>query len=278
MRSVVVPCAHFRSNEEIIGLITLLVDMQLFATLQTAKSDLIGAAKAITNPDARSRVFTLLAKLRESSRLLDCKEFGGPCADACVCSAELGAASFVVSDGCDNVGGSQVVQLAQYAISRERDQLLQTDFSHYESRSRDEWESTVLVPLFKFAKALYIIDYIAGRNLGEFRDSLEWIIGVFRRSAPIGPIVLFTSAEDPALRRECALWAKRFNIRLEFRVYSARRPDSMQHDRFLITQSFGLQIGRGLNILSGQRVLPTSLHIVRKPADVLNACYRAAKV
>jgi hypothetical protein len=275
MRSVVIPCSHL-NDDNVLGLISLLHDMQGFATLQIAKSGLADSIKALHDPTMRSKALQLFERLKKDSRVVDCKAFGGPCAVNCLCQIELSAAAIVIDDGCGAVAAGNTVPLTQYIVRGPHELLTQADFSSYKIGTRGDWEDHILRPLFRFAKALTIVDYIAGQNFHEFQKSLEWVISVFRETAPAAPVTLFTNVRSLDEQRRVGTWAKAVSVKTIFRRYSPNHNDSLPHDRFLITQSTGLQIGRGLNLRIGEEVRSSSVHLIGNPGDVLNMCFSAS--
>ncbi len=281
MRSVVIPCSHLDEQNEL-ELIALLTDVQAFATLQIAKSDLLASVRALSNSTVRRRATVLLERLRKASRLVDCAAFSGTCKEA-LCEAELAAANVMIDDGCSRgVGcsvvpaGCDIVPLSRYILSGVHEQLTSGDFSKLAISRRSDWEENILKPLFRFAKSLYIVDYVAGRNMAEFSESLDWVITNFRSRVPQGEITLFTSVQRRSEVWDVKRWAGD-RVKPEFRMYNPNHAESMPHDRFLITQSVGVQIGRGMNLRLGDSVRGSSVHIVKEPGDIVNSCFRAPR-
>lgn len=233
----------------------------------------------------RKRGLELLSQLEKRYRFVKCSgaHSEGSCSQPdCRCSVGLSnnrsPAAMITSGGCHermcrdlaSLKACEIVNVTQYPLSmlsRFRNRvfsrmLFNGDWHHL------RFEKEILVPLFRDAKHVKIIDRYIGRSM--FRDgivgiapgyelTLNWIADCFaRHGSARKSLELYCGVGklNPANAKKVLTVAKNFEAALSGRCglpvklyLKVERPDEMPHGRFLITEQTGALVERGFNLL-----------------------------
>jgi hypothetical protein len=170
---------------------------------------------------------------------------------------------------------------------------------------KEDFADQILAPILRYTQSVIVYDRLLGdtsvnipfdgvvKVKDNFSDGIEWLLHVFRESSiyrKLSVVILTEVAERKvspgqmnAVERDLVLWAKRRlgrkDMEIELRVQRAvntprgrhfadRKP--MHHDRFLITDQFGINIGRGVDLLdrSGYSIGSTSFGVMGSAVSV----------
>lgn len=208
-------------------------------------------------PEHQHHFNLMLQLIVKREALAGCDYVTSPrCAPANVpCDKEKSAADIFVDDKLILITKSRTtVPVINYAGSAAQDLLTENTFTLPENSSKDLWEQKVFAPVIRFAKRLSIIDPYVGQSFDDFHTSLNWIREIDRRiGLKLVDRELFTTQSTSALQS----WCRTNN----FKLITCRKNSGalrFPHDRYLISNSLGFQIGRGFNLLHNNGLVAES--------------------
>lgn len=262
--------------------VALLQDAQLSSLVQFGPDPPSSIVDRVADSRAKAAVRAALVRLRDRNRLLTCADIGvaQPCGVApFVCAHERAFATVLVAAQPGFIDGLKIYGLQNYLAGPLHPMLTNHDYSILDRAPRRTWEDRVWRPLLTAARSATIIDYLAGDNCREFANTFAWLKDQFSLSSvyPVS-VTLYSSCSGNSqqIRGLC----KELGWTLKLREYRANTNDSLPHDRYIITDRLGVQVGRGFNLCTGgvSEIRDSAIYVCGDPASVINKANRAPRV
>jgi hypothetical protein len=261
-------------------LLTLLQDIQTASVLQLGNRKPGTLVERVGDMRLRNGVKAVLTRLRERNRILTCADIGtrDPCAvNAFECIEERRAATIIVGAAA-SAEDNRTTRLDDYLTSPWRVLLTSHELTFFNRQVRQEWDRRVWRPLFRAARRVTIIDYMAGHNPAGFAPTFLWLHEQIATSLYPVSVVLYTAIDHDSsgIRRLC----RDREWELQLRRYAPNVNDSLPHDRYIITERLGLQVGRGFNLCyeGNQDVQDSAVHVCEDTASIINKAHRAPRI
>ena len=265
------------------ALATLLGDAQCAAYVQLARQSVDDIIACYQPGQLKRNVTALINRLESRHRLLNCSSLTLRACDSagpCSCHVEIANATHIV--GAPSIPGPIVINLGDYIGSEISLLLRNSDVSIDTIESKAAWENSILIPLFRLSRKVTFIDRLLGDKWSEstsFRASFSWLLDVLQRNSPfLESVTLFTTVRSRSTFDQLKIFCKQRFVTLENRVYVSGEPDSLPHARFILTESLGLRVDQGLDLLVGENVSPSKIAIQDDPGSEVNRCRRAQRV
>jgi hypothetical protein len=260
------------------GFLSVLQDVQRACYLQVGKLDMIALGEALPAGYAQKTAKTLLSRLHKRNRVLRCNAVSPLCEANFPCDQEYSCASYAIGVG---NADCPTIDLEQYIGSDISERIGKSDYSIVNREVKANFQSTILRPLFRFAKTVYFVDHLLGSKWGSNRDfkaSMLWYLEVLASLRKSGiPTKLFTYADSRSSESILATWCRDKGIRLENRLYKAGNPKSLPHERYIITDSIGVCIAKGLDLLHAESVSQSGIFVIEDAGTIIDQCHQAER-
>jgi hypothetical protein len=285
-RTSVLPGALARPSTNYEAALSLLWDLVRFGVVleddaRRGRVVLAAAAQGWDDENRKKKAQIMLRRLVQTGRFVPVPSAppshtcATPACPELVAAAAAGAPDFVVCGGfcCSAAPGPNVIPIADYVVSSVPD-TWRGDALHFSDRALtdEDFEQRILNPVLRFPSRVTMYDRQIGRSTQQaaqqsgpataVRDSysltIDWICRAYRVLGGIGPITIVTGVrtdEPSANDAKRALEAFERGIRgrwganITVVIVGETRTLALRHERFLVTDQVGLQVGRGFDLL-----------------------------